>query len=203
MSRCSHNSPSVCPLFLCNRSSNFRRLSSARALNTASISPPNMQPNGCMSSIPNNIQQATGGRIQAQDVILKRNQAVSVSTLKTKVRKLADDLSQHGFEHFAPYLVRRYCPNLAQFIELQPGQRSLEGKFACNMAWKFTDPEIPGDNTFHHAIRVERWFPHEPREALEESYAQVLRMIETYVLPFLDSVDSLEKLVAQYESALA
>jgi len=128
---------------------------------------------------------------------------MSVSTLKTKVRNLADDLSQQGFEHFAPYLVRRSRPNLAQFIELQPGHRSVEGKFTCNMAWKFTDPEIPGDNTFHHAISLERWFPHEPREALEESYAQLLRMSETYVLPFLDSVDSLEKLVAQYEGALA
>src|SRR5258708_7789429 len=38
MSRCPHNWVDVCPLFLCNSSSNLRRLLSAKALNTASIS---------------------------------------------------------------------------------------------------------------------------------------------------------------------
>src|SRR4029453_17844483 len=38
MSRCSHNSPNVCPFSLCNSSSNFLRLGSASPLKTASIS---------------------------------------------------------------------------------------------------------------------------------------------------------------------
>src|SRR5712691_13197753 len=37
MARCSHNSLRVCPLLSCNRSSNSRRLESARALKTSSI----------------------------------------------------------------------------------------------------------------------------------------------------------------------
>src|SRR5262245_26279134 len=47
MSRCSHNSVSVCPLLWRNWSSNFRRLSSAKALKTASTIL-NMQPFGCI-----------------------------------------------------------------------------------------------------------------------------------------------------------
>ena len=37
MSRCSHSFPSVCPLLLNNSSSSFRRLGSASALNTSSM----------------------------------------------------------------------------------------------------------------------------------------------------------------------
>ena len=129
---------------------------------------------------------------------------MSTATLKTKVRQLAADLSQYGFEHLGPYLIKRPRPNLDQFIELQPGHRSLEGKFTCNLAWKLTYPEIPSpESAFHYSERMGSWLPHEPREAMEESYRQLLRAVEVYALPFLNSCDSVEKIVAKYEDAIA
>lgn len=129
---------------------------------------------------------------------------MSLPTLKAKVKRLAEELAPHGFEHAGPFLLKRSRPNLDQFIELQPGRRSLEGKFICNVAWKFNLPEVPGDNMFHASVRpTETWFAHEPKEALDQSYARLLRLIQMQVLPLLNSIDSIEKVVAQYEQAMA
>jgi hypothetical protein len=142
-------------------------------------------------------------------LLLTAKLAVSVSILKSKVQRLGEDLAQHGFEYFDRHTIRRSRPNLDQFIQLQPGHRSLEGKFTANLGWKFTMPGVPGETWVHNTIRIghvldgELWLAHEPKESLEESYARLLRVIELYALPFLNSIDSIEKMVSQYETAVA
>jgi hypothetical protein len=124
--------------------------------------------------------------------------------LKTKVRRLAEDLSRHGFEHSGAYLIKRSRPNLDQLLELQPGHNSLVGKFTCNLAWRFRYPEMPGnDNAFHYFNRITDWLSHEPKEALEGSYERLTRAIEVYALPLLDSLDSVERILGKYEDAVA
>src|SRR5438876_12097692 len=115
---------------------------------------------------------------------------MSIPALKAKVRTLAQELASRGFEYGGPYLTKRQRRKLVQFIELQPGQGHLAGRYTSNIAWRFEFEGI-GETGFHHSIRLGRllgasdaWFPHEPAQALEESYERVRRALEVYAVPF-------------------
>src|SRR3954451_7093065 len=104
--------------------------------------------------------------------------------LKGKVLKLADDLHSCGFERFDSYTIKRERTNIEQFIQLQPGHRSLEGKFTINLAWRFTMDGVPAEGAIHHSLRIgsvlgegDVWFPHHPEDALEDSYFRVMETI--------------------------
>src|ERR1051326_8567684 len=135
---------------------------------------------------------------------------MSIRALKLKVRTLAEDPSPFGFRQSGPYVVNRSRRELEQFIELQPGHAHLANNFTCNLAWKFDVEGIPAEGGFHHSIRIghlldgsDVWFPHEPEDLVSASYQRVRRALEIYGLPFLDAIDSIPKIVSQYEEAVA
>jgi hypothetical protein len=129
---------------------------------------------------------------------------MSNGALQSIVQRLSNEMSVQGFEHVGPYLLRRARNKLDQFIELQPGDRWLDGKFTCNIAWRFIFAGLPASNALHYRQRLsETWLPYKPDEEIENSYALLRRWIDAYSLPFLDSLDSVETLIKKYEEAVA
>lgn len=133
---------------------------------------------------------------------------MSTATLKAKVKQLARDFASFGFVHVGPYRIKRSLVGLDQFIEFQPGHRVRENHFTCNLSWGLTIGDAPQKSGHDHSIRIgelldgDVWLLHEPKEKLEESYLRMNQWLANYGLPFLDSIGSVEKLVAQCEEAM-
>jgi hypothetical protein len=132
---------------------------------------------------------------------------MSKAALKTRVKRLAEALKPTGFVQDGPLLLKRASPFLIQFIEFQSGHGGLRGKFTCNVAWTFALDDQPTNDHFDYSIRIghfignrDIWFSFENSEELERAIESLRCVLTNEVMPFLDSVFDLRRMVDMYEA---